>query len=327
MQNKSRRGFTLVELLVVIAIIGILIALLLPAVQAAREAARRTECANNIRQLALASLQHQEQQKYFPSGGWGYRWVGDSSRGFGENQPGSWLFSILPFVDESSLHQIGNSAAGTPGKLQEIARQNQAIVSFFYCPTRRAPQTRKTTFVPYNSATIGMSIRCDYSANTGDVGEAVMPSPPGAEGPSAVALNPSYNWSIVDDFLRTRTGVMFARSQITPALIPDGLSVTLLIGEENLNPQYYESGDPRNENQGAYNGFNYDNQRVVNADNRPFPDTYGQTVLSAFGSAHKGLWQTAFCDGSVTSLSFTIDLKVAMQLADRRDGQYVARPN
>ena len=78
---RRPRGFTLVELLVVIAIIGVLVALLLPAVQAAREAARRNECANNLRQLALACLLHEEQLGYFPSGGWGNRCLGDSSRG------------------------------------------------------------------------------------------------------------------------------------------------------------------------------------------------------------------------------------------------------
>ena len=74
-----RRGFTLVELLVVITIIGILIALLLPAVQAAREAARRAQCSNNLKQASLAMLQHEEQYKFFPSSGWGYV-VGGRSR-------------------------------------------------------------------------------------------------------------------------------------------------------------------------------------------------------------------------------------------------------
>jgi len=72
--RRPPHGFTLVELLVVIAIIGILVALLLPAVQAAREAARQTQCNNNLKQLALGCLQHEDLSKRIPSGGWGYAW-------------------------------------------------------------------------------------------------------------------------------------------------------------------------------------------------------------------------------------------------------------
>jgi prepilin-type N-terminal cleavage/methylation domain-containing protein/prepilin-type processing-associated H-X9-DG protein len=115
-RHKTTRGFTLVELLVVIAIIGILVALLLPAIQAAREAARRSGCSNNLKNLGLAALNHHDTMKHFPNN------MGsplDAGNFPGDNTPqpgGSWILNMLPQLEEQSLYdqfKAGGAFEGT----------------------------------------------------------------------------------------------------------------------------------------------------------------------------------------------------------------------
>ena len=105
------RAFTLVELLVVITIIGVVIALLLPAVQAVREAARIGQCQNNLKQLAQGCLNHENATRRFPTNGWGPHWTGDADMGNDWLQPGGWIYNILPYIEQQSLHDMG---AGLP---------------------------------------------------------------------------------------------------------------------------------------------------------------------------------------------------------------------
>ncbi len=102
----QRPAFTLVELLVVISIIAMLVVLLLPAVQAAREAARLNQCRNNVKQLSLAALNHESAHGHLPTGGWSRLFAGDSVLGFGKNQPGGWFYAILPFKEEQAVHYL-----------------------------------------------------------------------------------------------------------------------------------------------------------------------------------------------------------------------------
>ena len=118
--NRVRPGFTLVELLVVIAIIGILVALLLPAIQAAREAARRTECKNKLKQMGLAALTHEDTQKHLPTGGWGWRWSGDPDAGYGDRQPSGWYYNILAYTEESAIHDLGKD--GNPTQITALQK-------------------------------------------------------------------------------------------------------------------------------------------------------------------------------------------------------------
>ncbi|XZE51915.1 DUF1559 domain-containing protein [Planctomycetaceae bacterium SH139] len=154
----QRTAFTLIELLVVIAIIGILVGLLLPAAQAARESVRRISCANNLKQIGLAVHNHHDTQSFFPSGGWDWNappWYIDGQPAVGEAQRAGWAFQLLPFLEQSNTWAAGpETAIGQP-------------VSGYFCPSRRGMQTinMPDQYVPAVTGGTLQHALCDYAAS------------------------------------------------------------------------------------------------------------------------------------------------------------------
>ena len=232
--RRHRVGFTLVELLVVSTIIGILIAMLLPAVQSAREAARMMQCRNNLKQLGLAAASHIEVHRMLPANGWGYDWFGDPDCGFGKDQPGGWIYNILPYLEGNSLHNFG-AGLSPAAKRTAPGYVLQTPMGVLYCPTRAAPWTSACDpYVNfYNAPRIDPVPKTDYAINAGDV---YLPCQPGPASVQA-ANSKSYSWPN----LKQLTGVAMVHGNVRPSDITDGLSNTYLLGEKWVDSWYYES--------------------------------------------------------------------------------------
>lgn len=309
-------AFTLVELLVVLAVIGCLMAMLLPAVQAARETARRLQCQNHLKQLALAGQQHHDVVGNYPSSGWGYSWTGDAGCGLGVGQPGGWTFSTLPFAEQSMLYDLAVGLTGTD-KLAAVARTASTPAAIFYCPSRRAVQTLPNMYgtnVAHNSGPSGMLAKTDYAANCGD-----SPYDQIDGGPISFAAAATFAWQPTDQF----TGVSFLRSQMRDRDITDGTSNTYYAGEKYLDPRLYATGTDLGDNEDAYVGFDNDICRTASLNYPPANDTPGVQNTFGFGSPHPTGLNMAFCDGSVRRVSYSIDPETHRRLANRRDGLIV----
>lgn len=172
LRSDSRAGFSLIELVVVISIGAVLLAIIVPAVQAARESARLNHCRNNVAQLSKALLQHEVKFGFFPTGGWSPVWLGVAERTSDSSQPGGWTYGVLPHVDELGTRDIvANVTAGTAAEAYQ--RLVTTPVRVFSCPSRRTARPLPVSEVgpflsaAFNQIPITTGVRSDYAANGG----------------------------------------------------------------------------------------------------------------------------------------------------------------
>jgi prepilin-type N-terminal cleavage/methylation domain-containing protein len=333
--RMRRRAFSLVELLVVIAIIGVLVALLLPAVQAAREAARRAQCANHLKQLGLAAQMQHDAIGHFAAGGWSFAWVGDSDRGSGMEQPGGWIFNTLPYLEQGGLYRRSKGLSGTT-KLDAAAAMCGTPIPVLNCPSRRESKpypaivgpTLPQSVTPRNAATLTHVALSDYAANGGSVFVDIT------MGPSHWNYSDPPNYAVADSaagraeltaISRLCVGVVGVATMIAVNDITDGTSSTLFCAEKYLSPDYYEVNNndwgDLGDNETMYLGNTWDIIRFT--DRPPYQDRAGFDPRWAFGSSHAGGFNACTCDGAVRMISYAIDKGVFRSLGDCGDGKTV----
>lgn len=341
-RSASRsRGFTLVELLVVITIIGILMSLLLPAVQNARARAQEVTCQNNLKNVGLAALSHEEHYGWFPTGGWpgtsGKQWPGDPNYGYGLNQPGGFFYNILPFIEQTNLWAYGQTGQTSTTLLQ--AAQMPVVV--YNCPSRRPlgqlPMGSGVSFYSTNSTSsstmTGLSngaklARCDYAACGGDAdpsgGATAGGGPPTQPGPTSIANGQSATfWPSYASSSPPVNGICGPHSQMRGGSISRGRTCLFLVGEKYLDPDNYLNGLDTGDNATWDMGFDVNTVRWTgggassNSQYIPAQDTPGIPNSVSFGSTHVTGFNMCFADGSVHLLNFTIDPTMYGYLGNR----------
>lgn len=317
----TKKGFTLVELLVVIAIIGMLMGLLLPAVQQAREAARQLQCSNNLKQLGTAGMTSEATVGSYPSGGWYYSYVGEPDRGAGGSQPGGWTFAVLPYIEQNTLFMLaatgGDSSSTSCLNNKDKAMQTcEVALPIFYCPSRRKCKT-------YTWSSKGGANHSTSAANIAKTDYA------GSWGPGGMSTVSGINYSNFNTYKKDGTsyneanGLFFVCSELATKDIWDGTSNTYFIGEKYLRPDAYTSGSDMDDNC-IYSGMDWDTIRCTSA--LPQRDRIGYAGSYYFGSPHAGTFGMIMADGSFHNVSYSIDLQTHQYLSNRRDEQVVKLP-
>lgn len=315
-RREQAHAFTMVELLVVLAIIGLIAGIALPAIQYARESSRSAQCQSHLRQLVLSLDLHHQSFERLPTNGWGWRWMADSRKGSREDQPGSWCYSVLPFIEQQKVWELG---------LDSVQRGAMTLkpIALFHCPSRR-PATlyitgpQSPTFV--NAVYQPRSGRTDYAINSGHI---VIETPAGPPDDLEPTLR-NYSW--VDT--RKASGIAFVRSAIRWGDVLDGLSNTIAIGEKAIHYSNYRDGLSLGDDQSPFSGDDADNRRWVVQP--PRGDRTAERIepgeietIQLFGGPHVGRCQFAFCDGSVRSVSTSIQASTFRDLGNRADGRTV----
>ena len=316
---NRRRAFTLVELLVVISIIGVLVGLLLPAVQNARESARRTQCANSVRQLAVGFQHHLADHGFYPTGGWGFLWMGDADRPCNREQPGSWCYNVLPYIELAALHELPhdnrpmNNLPISDDKKKGNAKLATTIVAAFVCPTRRPAKlwSRPHYIGVYNSfddRNVVETNRSDYGVSGGTVQVFWH------EGPDPAA---AYAGNKFAD-MSANNGIGCQRSEVRVEDVTDGTSTTYMLGEKYRDPINYATGEDISDDHSIFAADDFD--RYCWSDIPPLQDRKGVANFFCWGSAHPDMFNVALCDGSIHAINYNIDPNVHKQLGCRNDG-------
>jgi len=324
-QQTRRSAFSLVELVVVLAIAGALVASMLPAVQAARESARRASCQNNLKQISLAILMHHEEHSSCPAGGWGHRWVGIPGRGSGAAQPGSWIYNILPYVEQGALHDLGFGLAGAAAD-EAYSQRLTTPLQLFVCPSRRGiwtwPALASYIRDPKPFGHVSRVARSDYAINGGS--SHVLSHP----GPDSLSIGDTSEYWRDTTYVRAFSGVSHLRIGVNLASAVDGTGKTYLVGDKSLDPLHYEDGLSPGDNETMYSGYCTDLHRfagMAGASNPLLPplrddaETINPPGFIRFGSAHANGFVMAFCDGSIRVLAYDLDPEVHFRFGHRKD--------
>jgi prepilin-type processing-associated H-X9-DG protein len=289
-------------------------------------------------------LSHESATGRYPTNGWGWAWTGDADRGNDWRQPAGWIYNILPYIDQETLHDMGmgRSASSNPTKNAAHAMRATVALSSLQCPTRRAPIPYPFIDNPLANAERALMdnvAHCDYAGNGGDY-YTDPDSPTAAAWQSIYTCGGPNSTTEVENPLgqmtanakktftnvaKYATGIFFCGSQVKAADVGDGTSNTYLIGEKYACPDAYFNSMDGADNGLALQGDNADISRWVAWKPDPFSpmvplqDTPG-VYSYAFGSAHSDGFNMAMCDGAVKMVSYSVDLQVHRRLGNRNDG-------